>query len=123
MLIYSPQEGATRRNYGRVQPEDVVCDRRDPRCALHRGNQEFAVLLARQINANESTRDLLVTEERLPLATNIVQEIRTNGGRFLGRTKRGTLKDVGDELAVRWTSLAIRRAVENSRDGSVWDGP
>ena len=52
--------------------------------------------------------------ERVPVARDIVGEIRNGGGRFLARTKKGTLKDIDNELAIRWASLCIRRAVESS---------
>ena len=109
----APQDDAER-NYHRVQREDVVCDRNDPRCAVHYGNQMFALLVSTRITAAENLRDLLVPSERVPVARDIVGEIRNSGGRFLARTKKGTLKDIDNELAIRWASLCIRRAVESS---------
>ena len=89
-------------------------DRNDPRCAFHYGNQTFALLVSTRITAADNLRDLLVPSERVPVARDIVGEIRNSGGRFLARTKKGTLKDIDNELAIRWASLCIRRAVESS---------
>jgi len=108
---------ASRRTTGncldRVQIWDVMCDRRDVRCANHFGNRRFAIIVCMHMAKNQ---DLLNVDVRVRVARSIIHTIRNGrpGGRFLAKTKRNTWKDIGDNLALRWVSLILKTAAINA---------
>lgn len=91
----------------RIRPIDILCSR-EPQYAEHRGNQEYMVTVSAFL-LHHPDIDLDSWQERTAAGQEIVQVIRARDGRFLAKTRRGTWKDVGDEFAVRWVALHLRR--------------
>ena len=98
-------------NSTRIRPIDILCST-EPQYAVHRGNQDYAVTVSAYM-LQHPHRDLERLQERVITSREIVEICRARDARFLAKTRRGTWKDVGDELAVRWVSLHLRRMAEN----------
>ena len=98
-----------------VQIWDVACDRTDERCANHFGNRRFAVITCIFMAKNF---DLLRQDVRRRVAAQVVRIIEEGNpfGRFLGKTTRGTWKQLDQDLAVRWVSSILKTAAENAEE-------
>ena len=55
---------------------------------------------------------LLDINYRRSVAAQVVRDLREHGGRFLGRTKCGTYRELSTDLAERWVSTLLRRCAE-----------
>ena len=99
-----------------VQLSDVGCDRTDKRCSTHHGNQRFAVIVC--IILFKMMQNLHCVNTRRNVAAAIVSIITDGkaGGRFLGKTVRGTWKQLGHGLSIRWVGAILKQAVENERN-------
>jgi len=93
----------------RVQAFDIFCDRNDESAPGHYGNRKLGLVVS---TCTKRYSNLHIPKERAKVARIIVQTVRNcePGGRFLAKTKRGTWKDIGDRLAVRWVGLVIKKA-------------
>ena len=99
---------------GWVQREDCVCDLEDPRTREHHGNQLVVQLAAARVaNSNR----LLDINYKRSVAAQVVHDLREHGGRFLGRTKRGTYREFSTDLAERWVSTLLRWCAEEFPNG------
>ena len=112
MSVYSRPETQDR---SRVRVNDVVCDTRDAATQLHPANRYLTSLIIDILSNHETgaspLRIVNDRNERFRLARELVRIIKENyDGRFLARTTRGTLKEMSNELAMRWTSGALRRS-------------
>uniref|UniRef100_A0A7S1D3Z7 DUF6824 domain-containing protein n=1 Tax=Cyclophora tenuis TaxID=216820 RepID=A0A7S1D3Z7_CYCTE len=102
---------ARNNNLHRIRNNDILCST-IPRYAAHVGNQDFNLVLSAYL-LHRRTVALERVEERVGVARDVVQMMRQRQSRFLAKTRRGTWKDIGDDLAVRWISRRLRRMVEN----------
>ena len=102
-----------------VNHRDVVCNTRDERCAQHLGNRYLAVLVAEAFAQREDGLEGLRDDVQLrrSIAGSITRNIHDMGGRFLGKTVRGTYKQLGESLSIRWVSHIISRAADQA-DGT-----
>ena len=112
----------------RVRNNDIVCDSNDSRVLLHPANRFLTALISKVL------RDIAVTipletllhesSRRIVLSRRLVSTIRHNiGGRFLARTTRGTLSDIGDRLATSWTSKLLKKSIVKILDVQNSEGP
>eukprot|EP00541_Cyclophora_tenuis_P019437 CAMPEP_0116565886 /NCGR_PEP_ID=MMETSP0397-20121206/14139_1 /TAXON_ID=216820 /ORGANISM="Cyclophora tenuis, Strain ECT3854" /LENGTH=122 /DNA_ID=CAMNT_0004092693 /DNA_START=42 /DNA_END=410 /DNA_ORIENTATION=- len=104
-----------------IQSTDILCSSME-QYKNHSGNQlllhEITTYLAqRQYDAalSQQQQEIInVTKSRVEASYSIIGIMRNrHKGRFLAKTKRGTWKDVGDALALRWVSLYIKRHAES----------
>ena len=106
------------RDQSHVHPEDVICtssQNSSHQANVHEGNVYFRRITSEHIRRH-TPQDLLRPTCRAQVAVAIVQEIHGRNGRFLGRTVRGTLKQLSPRLSVRWVSFIIKRAAEAGLD-------
>ena len=111
-------------NPRRINPGDVLCDRRDRNYARHSGNRSCCAIICSQMTADRDMKDVTV---RVQAAAAIIHLVRNGdpGGRFLAKTTRKAWKEVDDTLATRWLSLVLKVADrkadehENPRDPAV----
>uniref|UniRef100_A0A7S1DAZ9 DUF6824 domain-containing protein n=1 Tax=Cyclophora tenuis TaxID=216820 RepID=A0A7S1DAZ9_CYCTE len=93
-------------DWTKIQRTDVLCNNQMP-YARHTGNHLYALIVAKYINGHPPVVEV---KERVKAALNIIKTVRQeHHGRFLAKTKRGTWKDIGDKLAVKWISLHFKR--------------
>jgi len=102
----------------RVQRFDVLCSS-DPSHVVHTGNTYLQDVAEGYLTENPAVR-INMTEERVTASVHIIGAIRNHKGRFLAKTKRGTWKDVGNQLALRWVSLYLKR--QYGEEGGVGGG-
>eukprot|EP00541_Cyclophora_tenuis_P018344 CAMPEP_0116563188 /NCGR_PEP_ID=MMETSP0397-20121206/12588_1 /TAXON_ID=216820 /ORGANISM="Cyclophora tenuis, Strain ECT3854" /LENGTH=133 /DNA_ID=CAMNT_0004089591 /DNA_START=131 /DNA_END=532 /DNA_ORIENTATION=- len=95
----------------RICSNDVLCST-IPRYVNHVGNQDYALAVAAYLLRHPRI-NLARVDERVAASRDIVGIIRYRRGRFLAKTRRGTWKEIGDELALRWVSRQLRRMVEH----------
>ena len=110
---HQQQQHQTRPPSSRIQREDILCCHDLP-YAAHVGNRMYVIRLSLYLEnhptASSSTTAVMTVEERFKASMDMVKIIRTKQrGRFLAKTKKGTWKDIGDSLAVKWISLHIKR--------------
>ena len=98
-----------------VQIWDVACDRTDKRCANHFGNRRFAdiVWIFMAKNSGLLRQD---GRRRVPARGARCVEQRNPLGRFLGRTRRSTWKQLNQDLAARWVSSILKMAAKNAEE-------